>query len=266
VFNLCEDFEGKGEGQAWMAGLLEMLKVPYTGSAPESLMLAADKSRSKEVFVARGIPTPGYRVIKGPPGGRLRMNFPLIIKPTRGDGSLGIERENVVYGMDGFYKRSKELLADYPSLLIEEFVSGSELSVAILDGEVLAMGEVCFTRKPAVFTYGAKWHRESLEYNTVRVMYTTDQRGKEDAAALALMAFKAIGLRDYGRVDIRLDERSRPFVIDVNPNPDISRDSGFARALVAAGIEYEEFIALLITWAADRGEMFEARMSREKFA
>jgi D-alanine-D-alanine ligase len=179
---------------------------------------------------------------------------------------LGIERENVVYGMDGFYKRSKELLADYPSLLIEEFVSGSELSVAILDGEVLAMGEVCFTRKPAVFTYGAKWHRESLEYNTVRVMYTTDQRGKEDAAALALMAFKAIGLRDYGRVDIRLDERSRPFVIDVNPNPDISRDSGFARALVAAGIEYEEFIALLITWAADRGEMFEARMSREKFA
>jgi D-alanine-D-alanine ligase len=252
VFNLCEDFAGKSEGEAWMAGLLEMVGVPYTGSGPEALMLALNKVRVKEIFNSHKIPTPHYLIIESPLRGFLPLRYPLIIKPTKEDGSRGIEKDSVVFDRDSLNKKSRALLALYPSLLIEEFIVGREINVAILNSKVIAIGEVSFATEPAILSYDAKWYEGSREDVTTPISYTASLKCNEDVATLARKAFNVLGLRDYGRVDFRVNDRGKPYIIDVNPNPDISSKSGFAKALKAADMAYQDFISIIITKALER--------------
>jgi len=252
IFNLFEDFAGDSKGEAWMAGLLEMLGIPYTGSDPEALILSLNKVRTKEILNANTIPTPSYIVIESPPKGSIPLKYPLIIKPPAEDGSLGIEKDNVIYDKDSLHEKCKELLSLYPLLLIEEFIEDREINAAILNGEVIALGEVFFAAQPAIISYSAKWDKHSPEDRATPTFYTNELKGMEDVTSLATRAFHIMGLRDYGRVDIRIDKDSQPFVIDVNPNPDISGEAGYARSLKAAGILYNDFIQLLILNAIER--------------
>ncbi len=257
VLNLCEGYRDKTEGEVYIAGILEMLNIPYTGSTPFTLALALDKVRAKEIFIARRIPTPAYAVYDQyreeiPP-----LSFPLILKLSREDASVGMTNKNVVYDEDSFFLRLKKLLKEYSQpILVEEFIDGREFNVAFLNDEPLPIEEILFSIEPKLLCYKAKWEEGSVEdRGTIPVCPPRlSARERRKILKLAYDAYSAIGVRDYGRVDLRMDADGKLYVLEVNPNPDITSEGGFVQCLKAADIPYETFILMLVDFALSRGK------------
>lgn len=248
VFNLCEDIEGHPEGEALIAGFLEILKIPYTGSPPDSLFLCLDKIKAKEVVKGFGIKTPPYFFIE-----REKPPFlPCIIKPIKSDSSSYIEKKNVIFSEKEYRKRVREIKENYRiDFFAEKYIEGREFNVSIFDNKVIAIGEVIFKTEPKILTYDSKWDKESEEYIKTPVKYPAliDEEKEKEIKEISLKAFKVIGMRDYGRIDLRMDDKGEVYFIEANPNPCISRDSGFYRALQYAGIPYENFVEKIL-WNA----------------
>ncbi|HZX13190.1 MAG TPA: ATP-grasp domain-containing protein, partial [Thermodesulfobacteriota bacterium] len=186
------------------------------------------------------------------------LNFPLIIKPNLEDGGLGIDSKSVVWDVKSLQKKVKATINEFRKpVIVEEYIDGREFNVSILGDDVLAVGEVEFRLpqgKPRVVSYKAKWDKESDEYKgTVPVYPASLNRKTENRIKnIAMKAFRAIGCRDYARVDLRMDSLGRIYVIEVNPNPDISPESGFSKALKAAGISYKAFVNQVVGFAIQR--------------
>ncbi len=240
VFNLCEGYRESSAGEYCVAGLLERLGVPYTGSGPMALGIALDKPLSKELFGARQIPTPRFAVYRQMPQSLTPLTFPLILKLAAEDASLGITPDNVVFDDASTLRRLQQLLDEYHSpVLAEEFIDGREFTVALFDGQPLLVRGT-----PPVF-----------------VPIITNQQ-REELMTLAARVWDAIGIRDYARVDFRMDAHGRIYVLEANPNPDISAGSGFRRSLEAANISYPDFIARLLDNALRRGPVTPSSVSR----
>ncbi|MEM2739402.1 MAG: ATP-grasp domain-containing protein [Candidatus Bathyarchaeia archaeon] len=259
AINLCEGAFGYGMYEMNVAALLELLGIPYTGSDPLSLALARDKSLSKDIFRARDISTPKYRVLKSFSDWDFKLSFPLIVKPVSEDASIGLTRRNFVRCLDELKDMVEYVIGRYNQpALVEEYIAGRELNVAFIGGDeptILPISEVVFEfeDEPRIVDYYAKWVKGSYEYERTKPVCPAilDGETKARVEAIALKAYKALGCRDYGRVDIRLRD-GIPYVLEVNPNPDISLDSGFVRSLNASGIRYEDFIARIISYALER--------------
>lgn len=230
VFNLCEGLENRPEHESHVAALLEILGYAYTGSCPAALGLCLDKVRTKQVLRAAGLRVPGGR------------RFPMIVKPIRDDASHGISRASVIH-------RRRPIPHGY---FAEEFVDGREFNVAVLGERPLPISEIEFTVEPRIVTHAAKWSPGSPDdvgtkpVCPARVSPTL--RGRLQRAALA--AFRATGCRDYARVDVRFDRRVH--ILEVNPNPDLSPDAGFARAAAAAGYSYRSLVETIAGFALER--------------
>jgi D-alanine-D-alanine ligase len=144
------------------------------------------------------------------------------------------------------------------NIIAEEYIDGRELNVAVLGDKVLPISEIEFKGLPEglpkIVTYDGKWIEDSVYYENTKPKCPTDldSRIKQKVETIALQAYYALGCRDYARIDIRLDENGIPFVIEVNPNPDISSDSGFARAATADGINHSGLLLRIIKFALDR--------------
>jgi D-alanine-D-alanine ligase len=261
VFNLCESLGSDARLETAVPTVLELMGIPYTGSPPHALSAALYKDRVKEKLHAAGVPTPRGVLVERADA-PIDYAFPLIVKPSREDGSAGIISRSVVHDESSLRERVAEVLNEFKApALVEQYIDGKEFNVALLgypQGRILPLQEIDFADLPPdiprIVSYDAKWKTGSVEDTGTRpVMHpqlppTLAARLRRTAAE----AFKAVDVRDYGRVDLRLGANGVPYVIDVNPNCDLSRDAGYARAAQSVGIEYSELMRLLVRYALRR--------------
>ena len=262
VFNLCEGFMDMAKGEAYMAGFLELIGLPYTGSDPSALSLCLDKGRVKDVLRANGLPTPRSQLFKDASqtlDGTLR--FPLIVKPLMEDASVGIDQDSVVKNEGDLFTRVRHVLSVYRQpALVEEYVDGRELNVAILgnppDLTILPISEIVFDPQEGrhrIVDYAAKWVEDSPEYGGTKGICPAplDAEMENHVRRLAAEAYVLLGCRDYARVDFRLGEDG-PTILEVNPNPGLNSDSGFVRSAMAMGMGYQEMTGTILQNAIER--------------
>lgn len=257
VFNLCEGFNGSSEYEMHIAAILEILQIPYTGNRALTLGMARNKSLAKKIFMQEGIPTPRSMTYSEMPAEKHGLSYPLIAKPSCEDASLGITKDSLIKDFAALKKSFSRIMDKYNQpVLVEEFIDGREFNVAILEMEngpvALPPSEIDFTRMPAdlpkITGYEAKWLEDDPLYQATPSVCPAnlDEKTKEKLQQTALAAFKALGGKDYGRVDFRMNANGEVFVLEYNPNPDISVDAGFAKAVRASGRTYEVFLRTLI--------------------
>ena len=256
VFNLCESIHGDNRFEALMPLLMDLANIAYTGSCSFGLSLALRKEKVKEVLRGNNIPVPrGGLVASVEQCATLQLSFPAIVKPAREDASVGICSASVVRDSEGLEKRVVCVLENYRQpVLVEEFIEGREIYVSVLERpdqepQVFPFFEIDFSDMPAdrpkIVSFEGKWVEESVEYKGTRPIRC--EKMPPDLRALigktAVQAFRAIGLRDYARMDFRLSADGIPYVIDVNPNCDLSDlAGGYSKAAKAAGLSYKELI------------------------
>ena len=264
AFNLCDDgFFFNPELEPHLPAMLDILGITYTGSNYLSLALCLDKALAKNLLAYHDIPTPRFQVFRV--GNELlnrTLKFPLIVKPVHEDASIGINDESVVRDEPGLRTRAKHVIAEYKQpALAEEFIDGREFNVGIIgdkEHEVLPVSEILFDGlpedKPKIVNYAAKWKKDSIDYNSTQRSCPADidEQLRKTLASLALKSSKLMLCRDYFRVDFRLDRENNPFVLEVNPNPDISEDAGLAAMAKAMGYSYKEIIGKIVESAVRR--------------
>lgn len=265
IFNLCESLKGLAIHEMHVAGIYELFGVPYTGAGTLALGTCLNKVRTKEVLRSYGIPTARYALFADAESvsyDDMQLEFPLIVKPSREDASIGIENASVVKEYDSLKQRVEYVVRVHNQpALVEEYIEGRELNVAIIGNDVpvvLPISEIDFTKLPAeyprIVTYNAKWVDGSAEY--IGTVGTCPARLEPETETLvrqtALKAYKILEIRDYGRVDIRLHRNGTPFVLEVNPNPDISHDAGFVRSARALGMTFDDMIMKIVECALER--------------
>jgi D-alanine-D-alanine ligase len=181
-----------------------------------------------------------------------------MLKLAGEDASIGITPDNVVCEEASFMTRLQQLLDEYHApVLVEEFIDGREFAVALFDGQPLLVEEIEIRVEPRIVGFRAKWEAGSAEYQGTTPVFApviTHER-REEMMTLAARVSDAIGIRDYARVDFRMDAHGRIYVLEANPNPDISAGSGYRRSLEAANISYADFIARLLDNARRRGSV-----------
>ena len=252
VFNLCESMEGDSQNEPTFAGLLDLFGIAYTGADLLGLSSCLYKHRTKDILIARGVATPPHlyleRVDDVP-----KLDYPYFLKLVHEDASVGITEQNVVRNADELRTRATAMIAQYKQgVLAERFVEGREINVTLIgnpgDLRVLPLHEIDFSLmpkdRPNIISYAAKWDESHVDYDGTKPVPLRDASPKLVAAVedTARAAYLALGLRDYGRVDLRVDADGKPWVIDVNPNCDISPDAGVARAAKVAGMSYPQLI------------------------
>jgi len=257
VFNLCESMSGDVRNEVVLPALLDLLEVPYTGPGPLAILLCLHKDRTKDTLHQRGIATPEHRVLASAADlddpTLAELPYPFFLKLAHEDASVGIEASNVVHDVGALRQRCSELHAKFRQPVIaERFIDGREVNVTVMDAEhgleTLPLHEISFARMPAdrprIVSYAAKWDENHVDYEGTKPVPMENLSAELEKAIVdtSIAAFEALELRDFGRVDLRIDADGRPWVIDVNPNCDLSPDAGVARAARVAGMSYPQLI------------------------
>lgn len=263
AFNVCERFRGNSFFEPHVASMLELLRIPYTGSGPLALALCMNKARVKEILFHNGIPTPKFQVFYSR-SKKLdeELRFPLIVKPVCMDNSIGIDSNAVVRNEEDLRKRIGYILRVYDQpALVEEFIVGREFAIGVLGNKnpiVLPISEFIFTQKlrDPILSYNAKWNKESEEFkNSVEICPAQIPRYIETKMKkTALDVYQLLEVRDYGRIDVRLSKDNVPYVLEMNPNPGISADNTLPKAAKSLGLEYNEMIMEIVLKALERYE------------
>lgn len=263
VFNLVEHFREDPEHESDIAAILDLYGIPYTGSNAFALSLCRRKGLTKLVLLANGVPTPRYRLLHEPKIPRRHgLHYPLIVKPSREDASSGVERESVVTDYPALRARLDYVFAEFEApVLVEEFIEGRELHAAVWGNDrpqVLPIIEFDFSDLPAnhpnIISYDAKWNPLEEIYHQVFTVCPAriSKRALRRVEAAVLGAYRATGCRDYARLDLRLTRDDRPFVLEVNPNPDLTEGVSFMEAAEQAGYEFEDALKTIIELALER--------------
>jgi D-alanine-D-alanine ligase len=235
IFNNCDGFNGNNLGAVNVIRLIEKMGFKHTGAAADSIEMCIDKPRSKERLIQFGVSTPRYQVFKHA-GGDLKLEFPVIVKPSVEDASMGIDLDSVVSNQECLFNKIAHIVEKYEQpAIVEEFVCGRELAVAMWGNEaieILPIAEEDFSwvSNPLeqLLTYDSKWKTDSPYYKNIpaRVPAILNRKETQVVKKAAEGSFRAMGLRDLGRVDIRFNN-GIPYVIDVNELPDLSPEPGF---------------------------------------
>jgi D-alanine-D-alanine ligase len=267
VFNIAESFRGKSALESNVAAMLNLMDLRYTGSSPAGLLLAGDKTLTKQVLRFHGILTPEFATLyRGAVDWAGDLEFPVIVKPPQEDASLGITSASVVHEIKELFGRIDALQSEYQQpVLVEQFIDGREFYVGVLgnlNAQALPVIELDFSGFPAdrprIASWEAKWGDDGegsgAEYAGTRSIFPTDLDA--DLAArmqqVAVEAFDALRLRDYARIDLRVAPSGEIYVIEVNPNCYLERESEFARAARRGGTEYEALVARIVDLASAR--------------
>jgi len=271
VFNLAESFDGKSALESNVAALLNLLGLRYTGSSPAGLLMAGDKSLTKKVLRFHEILTPQFATaFRGALDHVGDLRFPLIVKPPQEDASLGITSKSVVRDVKELLGTMDALQREFQSpVLVEEFVEGREFYVGVL-GNVspvaLPVIELDFSAFPAdrpkVASYEAKWGEggtgdtteTGAEFAGTKSIFPTDLSPEltQRMQVVAVEAFNALRLRDYGRVDLRVTPSEEIYVIEVNPNCYLERSGEFARAAQEHGLDQAALVGRIAELALAR--------------
>jgi D-alanine-D-alanine ligase len=261
VFSMVESVGGDARLEAAWAYVLEWLGFPYTGSPPLALSLGLHKPMARAVLASVGVALPNGAVLARGDESLDGLAYPVIVKPSRLDASHGIRNDSVADDEAAARERVRYVIERYAQpALVEEFVDGREFNVSLLGPSdaprVLPLREIRYDLPPGLprlVGYEAKWKPETAEYQGT--MPATVEDPPESVAAvssIARAAYSALGVRDYGRVDIRLEADGAPVVIDVNPNPDLGPGSGLAAAALEGGLSYPDLIGFVLDEALAR--------------
>jgi D-alanine-D-alanine ligase len=266
-FNLTESYAGDDTMDMNLAGYLDLLGKPYTGAGPHALYLAQDKALAKKIFAFHGIRTPFFATsYKGKLDHSHDIAFPLIVKPTSEDGSIGIDAGSVVGSVKELMERIHYIHEEFDApALIEEYIEGREIYAAVLGNEspeVLPMIELDLSRlpegTPKIAGKEVKWEKDTEHYRMTKSAPAEDL--DEDTAhrlsGTALAVYQALKLRDYGRIDMRLTPKGEIYVIEANPNPWLASGAEFSMAAKKAGRSYTQLIGDIVDLA--RGRHFAA--------
>src|SRR6187399_1772515 len=263
VFNLTESFAGDDTADFKIAGFLELIGKRYTGSGTHGLMLAQDKAIAKKIFAFHGVHTPVFaKSFRGRLDFSHDLQFPVIVKPAREDGSIGIEFSAVVNSIRELMERMDWLHAHFDSpVLIEEYIEGREMYVGVIGNdkpEALPVVELDLSKlpdgTPRIAAAEVKWGKGTKAYRDTKSAIA-ENLPEETAALLqqtAVAVFQALELRDYGRIDMRLQPDGRVHVIEANPNPWLSSKAEFAMAARKAGRTYLQLVEEIVELAMAR--------------
>ncbi|MGE5187236.1 MAG: D-alanine--D-alanine ligase family protein [Acidobacteriota bacterium] len=270
IVNLVEFFHDDLEHEMHVPALYELLGISYTGNRPLALALCQKKPHAKALLQAAGLPVPrGIVVEKGKAPAVLPIKYPLIVKPAYDDASGGIDAGSVVRDRKALDARVNLVVGEHKMpALIEEFIEGREIHCAILGNdppEPLPLFEMKFKEGgvdnegralPGIITYRAKWDPYSKDYYAMESKCPVDDLEPEvvkHVQDVAVRAYKALGCRDYARVDMRLEDKTgEPYILEVNPNPDLADGCAFAQCVRASGRTYGQAIQQIVGFALDR--------------
>jgi D-alanine-D-alanine ligase len=272
VFNWCEGIEDETGGDARICADLDTLGYTYTGNPPHTLRLSVQKGRVKKVLQRWNIPTPPGREFGSADEVTAdawdKSWFPAIIKPVSQHCSVAVTRDAVVHDMKQLRERVGYVVETVKEAVIaESFVVGREINVGVWGNgrpRVLPLREIDFSviENPLhrMVTWDSKWVPDSPEWNSMPVITqpVVSDALRARVEDIALRTYRAFDCRDYARVDLRIDSNEQPYVVDVNPNPDITPDGGFAGACNAAGYTYAGAISNIISMAVARRNRREA--------
>jgi len=260
AFNLCDDGY---RNEAWMephvVAMLDILRIRYTGSGFKTLTLCLDKAHTKKILSYHDLPTPAFYVAETEDDVDHDLKYPLIVKPSREDGSIGIRYDAVVEDAAGLRERIARVVETYRQpALVEEYIAGREFNVAIIGNDnpkALPVSEIRFDGLPPnqrIVSYKAKWEKESPQYKATvpECPAKINHELSEDLKEIAKEAYRRMEVRGYGRVDFRVNGAG-PKILEVNPNPDISIDAGLPRSARAAGFTYEQLIEKILDYAME---------------
>ncbi len=260
VLNWCEDLPGIQKGEILMAEMLEKCNFCYTGSPPDVLSLSWNKAAVKMLLDKYGISTPGWQLFLSS-----HLNgwnkYPAIVKPAFEHCSIGITTEAVVLNDRELADRISYVLDEFRQpALVEDFIDGQEYHVSLWGNERVQMlppAEIDFSAfeniKDRLCTYDSKFIPGSAHYEKVdiKIPARLDDDQIQQLEDISRRAYHAIGCRDYGRIDLRLQD-GKFYVLDINPNADISPDTTLAYAVEAAGLSYGYFASTIVHLAAQR--------------
>ena len=263
VFNLTESYAGDDTKDMNIAAYLELLDLQYTGAGPHAMYLAQDKALAKKIFAFHGIKTPFFATsYRGKLDHSHDISFPLIVKPTSEDGSIGIDQGSFVESVKELMERIHYIKEEFNSpALIEEYIEGREIYASILGNEnpeVLPMVELDLSKlpkgTPRIAGQDVKWATDTEAYKVTKSAPAEDldEATTKRLSETALSAYQALKLRDYGRIDMRLSKKGEVFVIEANPNPWLASTAEFAMAAKKAGRNYTELIAEIVDLARSR--------------
>ena len=258
VFNLAERFNGNSDFTPHVAALLEMHKIPFTGASSRCFTVCDDKIMAKVMMRHYGIKTPRFQVFESEKDRLSKvLKFPLIVKPCKTHDSIGITNDSVVYSRKQLRLRVKKIMDTLKQkVIVEEYIKGREFNVTVLGNKkpyTLPICEVDFSKNSRkVLGYEMKWHIDWYKEAPI-ICPANLPRGIESMLKrTAINAHKKFKLRDYSRIDVRLDENNKPYVLEINVNPGLTEDCFIFSSAKAAGIGYAKLIARVLGHAAER--------------
>lgn len=264
IFNLTESFAGDDTKEMHVAAYLDLLGMRYTGAGPHASFLAQDKALAKKMFAFHGIRTPYFATsYRGSIEHAHDISFPLIVKPLSEDGSIGINANAVVDSVKELMERVQYIQDEFDSpAIIEEYIEGREIYAAILGSyeyaQALPLVELDFSKlpkgTPKIASYDVKFEKDAEAYKLTKssVAEDLDEKTVELLTETALAAHRAVKLRDYGRIDMRLSSKGEVYVLEANPNPWLSSKQEFAMAAKASGLSYTQLIGEIVDLAMAR--------------
>ncbi len=264
AFNVCERYQGNSLFEPHVAAMLELCSIPYTGSGPLALALCMNKIRVKEILSQNGIPTPKHQVFYSKNKKLSQdMRFPLIVKPSCNDNSIGITNSSVVFDEKQLRSKVNQINKAYNQpTLVEEYIEGREFAIGVLGAKnpvALPISEMKFRNLPEgrhrILDYDMKWNYDDLpddegafEVCPAEIPKYLETKMKR----FAIEATKILDVRDYSRIDLRLSNDGTPYVLEMNPNPGISADNTIPKAAISLGLSHDEMIHEILISAFER--------------
>jgi D-alanine-D-alanine ligase len=250
AFNLCEGIDGIAYLESSVISSLELLGVPYTGSGSWTTSICLRKHVVNRLLAAAGLPVPRFGVARA--GAPIPIvGYPAICKPAAEDASLGVEQRSVVKTTRALQARVSEMHVEWEDVLVQRYISGREVNVGILGNEVLPIAEIDFSAMPddywRIVSYRSKWETGSDEDlgSVPKCPANLPEALTAELGRIALAAWREVGGQGYGRVDMRIDESNRPWILEVNANPDFAPTAGLARMARTAGIDYASMVRIV---------------------
>lgn len=264
IFNLTESYAGDDTKEMNVSAYMDLLGIPYTGAGPHAHFLAQDKATAKKMFAFHDIRTPFFATAyRGNIDHAHDVKFPLIVKPQSEDGSIGIDAAAVVTGVKELMERVEYVQNEFDSpALIEEYIEGREIYASVLGSyektEVLPLVELDLSKlprgTPKIASRDVKFETDSKAYKLTKstIAEDLDEPTVQKLSETALAAYRAVKLRDYGRIDMRLTPEGEVYVIEANPNPWLSSKHEFAMAAKKSGRSYTQLIGEIVDMALER--------------
>jgi D-alanine-D-alanine ligase len=264
IFNLTESYAGDDTKEMHVTAFLDLLEIPYTGAGPHAHILAQDKTTAKKMFAFSEIQSPYFAIAyRGNIDHAHDISFPLIVKPTSEDGSIGIDAAAVVSSVKELMERISYIQTEFNSpALIEEYIEGREIYASILGSyenpRALPLVELDLSKLPKgvprIASQDVKFFRDTEAYKLTRsaIAEDLDEETATRLTDIAVKAYRAVKLRDYGRIDMRLSDSGEVYVIEANPNPWLSTGQEFAMAAKKSGLSYTQMIGEIVDLAMAR--------------